>query len=101
MQVEEFFKEAGIMDKEALRKKRVKLSDLDIDDDGAIETFCWPQLLKILVKHPDWHVCSMLEGDDDHFDVIFVNRIAVVNRPKYYLATGSKEDFSAIDRWED
>lgn len=96
---DEFFDITGILSEVQLVAHGIDIGPLEPDEDGGIETYKSKEINAVLAASPSWHLCTMVDGDDEDCTAM-VNRSAFVNRLKYYIATKSKEDIYAIEKWD-
>ena len=95
---EEFQILTGWLDGDAVRKLLEPYgieNDWDVEEDGGIETGWLPELNAFVQANPDYHIITYCEEDLNV--AVYDNSVRYVNRLKYYLGNGSKDDIVYVD----
>ena len=74
-------------------------NDWDVEDDGGIETGWLPELFAFVQANPDYHIITYVEEDLNV--AVYDNSVRYVNRLKYYLGNGSKDDIVFVDDYSE
>lgn len=99
--MEEFEKFTGLLSGEQILDKglnvKLGLDSDEIDDDGGIDAnhINLKLLAEFVDNNSEFHIISRTEGENNAD--CYSNEIRYVNRMKYYLGDGSKEEMEFVD----